>query len=102
VIVRWSRAAARQLFEAGDYLKQARPGLDEQLYAASRQLTELIAHQPRAFTPMGEVRNGDVRKALVRRFGYWVIYEVFEAREECVVLAFWHTRRHPEGWRQGR
>lgn len=102
MIVRWSRAAAVQLFEAGDHLRKERPGLDERLYAATRQVTGLIAQQPRAFTPIREVRDGEVRRALVRKHGYWIVYEVFEERGECEVLAFWHTRRHPEGWRRGR
>jgi plasmid stabilization system protein ParE len=102
VIVRWSQAAATQLFEAGDYLAGQRPGWDARLYTATRKITAPIAQQPRAFTRVDEVRDGEVRKALVPLYQYWVIYEVFEGRGECIVLAFWFTRRHPRGWRHPR
>ncbi len=100
MIVRWSRAAARQLFEAGDYLKRARPGLEDKLYTATREVTRRIADEPRAFAVTHEAHDGEVRRALVETFKYWVIYEVFADRDECVVLAFWSTRRHPDGWRR--
>jgi plasmid stabilization system protein ParE len=102
VIVRWSRAAAMQLFEAGDFLAEQRPGWDDRLFAATRKVTDLIGEQPCAFTRVEEVLDGEVRKALVALFGYWVIYEIFEGQNECIVLAFWSTRRHPRGVRLDR
>lgn len=102
MIVRWSRGAARQLFRAGDALADRRPGADERLYAEVRQLTEILRTQPRAFARVDRVRDGEVCKLLVDAYDHWVIYEVFEARDEVVVLAFWPTRRHPDGWRCSR
>ena len=90
-VIRWSRAAAVQLFAAGDRARRHRPGADERLYAATRKITEMIVEQPRIFAKVDEVRDGEVRRALVMSFGYWVIYEVLEAQRECVVLSFWST-----------
>jgi len=101
VIVRWSRLAATQLFDAGDYIGQQRPGWDERLYIATRRVTERIGQQPRVFPQIFDIHDGEVRRALVRVFEYWVIYEVIEPRNQCIVLAFWSTRRHPQGWRHG-
>lgn len=101
MIVRWASKAAAQLFEAGDYLAAQRPDWDERLYAASRNLTLLIAAQPRAFAAIDD-REPNVRKALVPDYQYWIIYEIREASQECFVLAFWPTNRRPEGWRRGR
>lgn len=99
-MIRWSRAAAVQLFAAGDRARKHRPSADDRLYAATRKITDMIVEQPRMFARVDEVRDGEVRRALVRPFGYWVIYEVLEPQGECVVLSFWSTRRDPQGWRR--
>lgn len=72
------------------------------LYDAARKITDRIGEQPRSFPRVEEVYSGEVRRALVRRYQYWVIYEVLEARGECLILAFWSTRRYPQGWRSVR
>jgi hypothetical protein len=100
VIVRWSQRAATQLFEAGDYLDHERPGTSEKLYAAAQEISILVGHQPRAFRRAHEIADGEVREALVERYGHWMVFEIFEARGECLVLAFWPTRRRPYGWRR--
>jgi hypothetical protein len=41
--------------------------------------------------------SGKVRRALSRKFGYWLIYEIHPTH--LVVLAVWHGTRQPEGWR---
>ena len=102
MIVRWSRIAATQLFDAGDYIREQRPGWDERLYLAAQKVTHIIQQQPRAFARMAEINDGEVRGAHVALFDYWVIYEIDEVRDECVILAFWSMRRHPQGWRFSR
>jgi toxin ParE1/3/4 len=99
VILRWSRRAANQLFDAADYLEDRRPGAGNRLYVAVDHVVAIIKEQPWAFPREPDAAHSEVRRALVRRFGYWLIYRVGDA--DAVVLAFWPTRRHPEGWRRG-
>lgn len=46
---------------------------------------------------MYPVLEDDVRGALVGRFPYKIMYLHEESR--IVVLAVYHSRRHPQGWR---
>jgi plasmid stabilization system protein ParE len=41
--------------------------------------------------------EGNIRSALLRRFPYAVRFRVQEKRIE--VIAVWHGRRDPEGWK---
>ena len=49
MILRWSRRAAGQLFDAADYLEKARPGSAERLYAEVDLLASRIKEQPWSF-----------------------------------------------------
>lgn len=98
--LRWSERAEAQFLEAITYLDGERPGSGGQLYASVQSVTETIMERPRLFGRVPGVAEGEVRRALLRRYGYWLIFEVFENRDEAIVLAVWHARRRPEGWRE--
>lgn len=98
--LRWSRRAAVQLFEAAEYLEGERPGTGERLYASVDGLAALIKEAPLSFPREPHAKGSDIRRALVLRYGYWLIYRVAEGEAELLVLAFWPTRRRPEGWRR--
>ena len=102
MILRWSQRAASQLFEAADYLDSERPGTGDRLYAAVDQVVAIIKEQPWAFPRDPHDPRPEVRRALVVRYAYWIIYRVEGDQVQIVVLTFWPTRRHPEGWRHGR
>jgi plasmid stabilization system protein ParE len=101
VKVRWSQRAATQLFEAADYLEHERPGTGERFYAAVDRIVAILRDQPRAFARAHEETGADVRRALVIRYGYWLIYRIVGENVEVVMVAVWSTRRDPEGWRSG-
>jgi len=44
------------------------------------------------------IDEGEVRRALTGRRGYWLIFEIDERAGEIVILALWHSRRRPRGW----
>jgi plasmid stabilization system protein ParE len=102
VILRWSRRAASQLFSAADYLESERPGTGERLYAAVDRVVAIIKDQPWVFPHDPHDPRPEVRRALVERYGYWIIYRVNGDAVEVLVLTFWSTRRRPGGWRRGR
>lgn len=102
MIVRWSPRAARQLFRAADELQERRPGTGERLHAAVDEVVAVLREQPRAFERWSQRESVEIRRALVKRYGYWIIYRVDGDVIEVLVVAFWPTRRHPEGWRHSR
>ncbi|MFS8067062.1 MAG: hypothetical protein ACMG6S_11885 [Byssovorax sp.] len=62
-------------------------------------MTERITTQPRSFPRVPVLVNGEVRRGLIRRYGYWLIFEVLTEPAAAVVLSFWPTRRRPDGWK---
>jgi plasmid stabilization system protein ParE len=98
VRLRWSRRAASQLFEAADYLEDARRGAGDGLYTAVDRVVALIKEQPWAFPGEPHAAHPNVRRALVLRYGYWLVYRIEGNDVEILVLAFWSTRQHPHGW----
>jgi len=52
-----------------------------------------VAATPRAY----QVIEGEVRRALLRRFPFSVYYIV--ESDVVVVLAVLHFRKHPDGWK---
>lgn len=100
--VRWSRRATNQLIAASDYLEAQRPGLGHDLDEIVRWMMHIIVRHPGTYPRVPGITDGEVRRALIRRVQYWLIYEVIEARGEIVILSVWHTKRRPEGWRRSR
>lgn len=68
------------------------------MYAAVDRLVALIKEQPEAFPREPHTPHTNVRRALVVRYKYWLVYRVERGEVEILVLAFWSTRRRPDGW----
>jgi hypothetical protein len=47
------------------------------------------------------VGDDNVRRALIHRFDFWLIFEVTEPQDELLVLALWHSRRRSGEWQDG-
>lgn len=83
---------ARDEFDAAvDWYEQQRPGLGVAFLDRVREVLMRIADNPRMH---GTVYQ-DVRKAVVRKFSYVVLYRE-EADEVIVVSVFYRQRRIPE------
>ena len=57
------------------------------------------AENPNLFPAVPGIDGEEARRGLVRRYGYWVIYETNP--QALVGLSIWHGARRPEGWRTG-
>lgn len=88
------RARAEAEFEEAQawYEKRA-PGLGQAFVSSVQAAIERIRRAPRQSPPV----DGDVRRALVRRFPYGVFYLAQEDR--VVVIAVFHSSRDPSDWR---
>ncbi len=62
-------------------------------------MSERIALQARSFPRVPARVNGEVRRGLIDRYGYWLIFEVVPEATAAVVLSLWPTRRRPDGWK---
>ena len=86
--------AEEELLYAVDYYEECSPGLGTdfsfEVYAAVKQI---IAH-PEAWM----VLDGDIRRILLKRFPYGLLYSLID--DEIYILAVMHLRRDPDYWRQ--
>lgn len=84
--------ACRKLLEAIDYYNGIEPGLGASFLAEIESAVSLVEEFPALWVEIG---NG-IRRCLVRRFPYAVLYSVEAGR--VFILAFMHTRRKPGYW----
>lgn len=88
--------ARAEIEEAYGWYEERRPGLGTEFLAAVRDALAAVEEAPRRY-PV--IRN-DVRRAMVRRFPYSILY-VAEP-DATVVLACFHGRRDPRRWHDRR
>ena len=94
--VRWTTRAAAQFEKASLYLDHERPGMGPEFAAQVEEILEIASSHPEAFPRVPSIPGDEVRRALVRRFGYWILYEI--RPEALLVLSVWHGMREPDGW----
>ena len=89
------RDEAQAEFDAAfDWYDTKRAGLGPEFAAEVQKVFDRIATHPR----MHQTMFADVRKAVVRRFPYGVLYRPHQDRVE--VLAVFHTSRNPSVWQK--
>jgi plasmid stabilization system protein ParE len=87
--------AAAELKAARDWYEERQPGLGAEFVAAIRAVMGRVREAPAQFPILP--RSPDVRRAVVERFPYVVVFLV---REDSVhVLAVAHQHQHPTFWR---
>ena len=93
--VRWSQRAARQLAAIVKSLEDVRPGAGRRFHEAVRSIVSGLSSRPAMYPRIPGMDNAAIHRALVRRFRYWLIFEIHDSRDEVVVLTLWHVRRSP-------
>lgn len=84
--------AQAEFNEAFDWYEQQRPGLGIDFLICVAEVLERIESLPEAY----EVVFEDVRRVVVRKFPYLILYKVEPSR--IVVLAVFHSKRDPQVW----
>ena len=79
--------------EAAIFYETHSRGLGQTFLSAIKGRLGDIMHEPRAYPVQ---RNG-IRRKLVRRFPYAILYS--EEEEQIVVIAVMHLHRAPDYWR---
>ena len=83
---------------AGWYESQQR-GLGVDFHQALDEALDVIETDPRRFGQLETIRTArEIRRIMLRRFPYYVVYEV--QAEKVVVLAVAHAGRRPNYWRR--
>ncbi len=95
--VRWTTRAATQLQEAAVHLDRERSGTGLSFVDQVEAVLQVASDHPEAFPRVPDIPGDEVRRGLVRRYGYWIIYEI--RSEDLLVLSVWHGNREPGGWR---
>jgi toxin ParE1/3/4 len=90
--IRLLPGAKAEFDAAADWYEQQRAGLGVDFVARVREVLDRIAANPQLHAAV----YNDVRKAVVKRFPYVVIYR--EDAGEVVVIAVFHTARDPAIW----
>jgi len=90
--VRYHEAADSELLTAVGYLELRTKGLGRRLFAEVRKAEALIAEFPES----GEEIRPGIRKRLLRKFRYSVVYSL--EGDEIVILAVAHASRRPGYW----
>ena len=84
--------ADEELREAIDYYETSQQGLGEEFYLEVHAAIGRILSFPQTWP----VLDGDIRRCLVHRFPYGVLYSVHP--EGILILAVMHLRREPSYW----
>lgn len=89
--------ADAEAIEAANWYEDRSPGLGYDFWAQLREAFAKIEANPRRYPKVefAEVQ-GDVRRQLLGRFPYLVIYQVFD--DEIIVLAVSHASRDTAFW----
>jgi plasmid stabilization system protein ParE len=88
----YHRLAEGEFAEAAGYYDQKSPGLGGAFVREIEACVASILEQPRA----GRQLRGDVRRRLVHRFPYAVVYRIIDGGIR--ILAVMNLRRRPSYW----
>lgn len=87
--------AEQDLRASYDWYEEQHQGLGDDFLAVVQTALERISNFPRS----APVVHRDVRRVLLKRYPNSVLY-VLEV-DRVIVLAVYHGRRDPEGWKEG-
>ena len=92
MLVSFHDLAKLELNEAAQYYNSESPGLGEAFITAVERCTDEIVEYPEA----GLVVRGSIRRRLIRRFPYALLYRVKPT--ELRILAVMNLKRRPAYW----
>ncbi|CAN5619484.1 hypothetical protein BH10ACI3_BH10ACI3_08100 [soil metagenome] len=88
----FSAYARNELQDAINYLELEFEGLGDKFKSEVKSAAERIARHPLAWS----VERGDVRKCLLHKFPYKLLYSV--EHDHIFILAIAHQHREPDYW----
>ncbi len=95
--LRVTESAAAELADAVRWHEKKRPGRGTDLHGLVTEAFDFIAEHPNTGSPVSGATGLSVRRCLIPRFPYQVVF--YAAANELVVVAIAHTSRRPGYWR---
>lgn len=92
MLVSFHELAKRELIEAAEYYESESVGLGQAFINEVERCTDEIGRHPGA----GVVTHGSIRRRLIRRFPYALLYRVKPT--EIRILAVMNLKRRPAYW----
>src|SRR6266404_5791629 len=92
--VRFLPEAKEEFDAAADWYEQRQIGLGIDFVTKIREVVRSVAQNPRMHAKV----YGDVRKAVVKRFPYLVLYR--EDATEVIIVSVFHSSRNPGIWKK--
>lgn len=86
--------AEQEMLEAAGYYESQATGLGTDFLSEAERAVNSIAELPLTWP----VIEGELRRRLVRRFPFGILYRI--EPEEIVIVAVAHLRRRPGYWRE--
>jgi hypothetical protein len=96
MLIDYHRSARKELFDSSERYSTLVPGLGEEFLNEVGQAANVIAAAPERFP----IYQDDVRRYVMRRFPYVILYRRFETKIR--ILALSHTSRLPGYWQHRR
>ena len=90
--IRLSNLAVLELDDAAEYYNQESPGLGDKFKNEIKKSLERISNYPTSWS----VERGDIRKYLVHKFPYKIMYSIEE--DHLFIIAIAHQHRKPDYW----
>ena len=90
----FASAASREAVEARTWYDQRREGLGEEFQRAFQATAEALLLHPEMY----QVAYKSRRRAFIRRFPYFLLYEV--VGDAIIILGCIHMARNPAVWRR--
>lgn len=90
----WSPAAADELVDAAEYYDEQTAGLGDEFLAEIEAAVTAIREFPQAW----QLIEANVRRCLLRRLPYGLVYTVSKRR--ITIVATMHLRRAPGYWKK--
>ena len=81
------------VIEASNYYDDNQPGLGDSFKEVLEEALENLAQAPLRWRQF----RGPYRRCQLKRFPYYIVFR-FDEREEIIVFALVHVRRHPDSW----
>jgi plasmid stabilization system protein ParE len=88
----FSKLARKELEDAGNFYELEYSGLGLQFKAEVQKAALRIAQHPKAWS----VERGDIRKALLHKFPYKLLYSI--EPDQIFIIALAHQHRKPDYW----
>ena len=90
--VLFSQLAKRELDDASHYYEIEFQGLGKRFRAEVKMAASRISEYPEAWS----VERGDIRKCLLHKFPYKLLYSI--EKDHIFIIAIAHQHRKPEYW----